>query len=299
MLETKIGEYSLKNPLITASGTYGYGEEYEGFYDPSILGAIASKGITYIPKKGNTGIRVWETPAGMMNSIGLENPGVDHFCKEEFPKMKKYKVPILANLGGNTLEDYLKGVDLLNEIDVDFIELNISCPNVKEGGLAFGLSCQSAARVTGEVVKRAKHPVIVKLSPNGESVADLAKSVEAEGAYGVSLINTVQAMAVDVDKKKIVFDNVYAGLSGPCIFPLALRMVHQVAQAVKIPVIGIGGIASAKDVLAMLMVGASAVEIGTMNFHDPYLVPKILRDLEDYCQAEKIDHLSEIIAYLQ
>ncbi len=299
MLEINLGSVFLKNPLIMASGTYGYGEEYKRFYDPSIVGAISSKGLTYHPKDGNFGIRIWETPAGILNSIGLENPGIDHFCQEEYAEMKKIDTGLIVNLGGNTRDDYLRGVERLNQLDIDFIELNISCPNVKEGGLLFGLKCQSAGEITREVVKRSKHPVMVKLSPNGDPVADLAKSVEDAGAAAVSLINTVQGMAVDIKKKKAVFDNVYAGLSGPCIFPIALRMVHQVAQAVDIPVVGLGGIRSAEDVLAMMMVGAQAVQIGTMNFHDPMLVPKILQDLEDYCQKEKLTSIQDIVACIK
>ena len=299
MLETRIGKLKLKNPLIMASGTYGYGEEYRRFYDPSIVGAISSKGLTYAGKAGNSGIRIWETPSGILNSIGLENPDIEHFCQEEYQEMRSLDTGIIVNLGGNSRDDYLRGAERLNDLDIDLIELNISCPNVKEGGLLFGLKCDSAASITREVVDLSRHPVMVKLSPNGDPVADLAQGVQEAGAAAVSLINTVQGMAVDIAHRKPVFDNVYAGLSGPCIFPLALRMVHQVAKAVDIPVVGLGGIASAEDVLAMLMVGASAVQIGTMNFHDPFLVPKILQDLEDYCQENHLENISEIIACIK
>lgn len=294
LLQTEFLGYRMKNPLIMASGTYGYGRELENFYDPALCGGISSKGITRFPKPGNSGIRVWETPSGLMNSIGLENPGVEHFCKEEIADMRKIDTLLLVNLGGNTMEEYIEGVEMLNERDYDVLELNISCPNVKEGGMAFGLTCRSAAAVTKEVVKRSKVPVVVKLSPNGENPAELAKAVEAEGAHGVSLVNTFQAMAIDVDRKCAVFDNVYAGLSGPAILPIALRMVHQTAKAVKIPVVGLGGISTVKDVLAFLMAGATCVQIGTANFHDPFVVPKILKDLQEYVEKEGLGNISEI-----
>lgn len=293
-LETKLLGFTLKNPLIAASGTYGYGREFERFYPPDILGGISSKGLTRYPKEGNRGIRIWETPSGMMNSIGLENPGVEHFCKYEVQDMRKIDTLLMVNLGGNTTEEYIEGIEFLNEADIDIVELNISCPNVKEGGMAFGLTCDSAERITAEVMKRSEHPVIVKLSPNGENPGELAKAVEAAGADGVSLINTVQAMAVDVKRRKVVFDNVYAGLSGPAIKPIALRMVHETVKSVSIPVIGLGGISSAEDVLEFIMAGATCVQIGTANFADPYTVPKIIRDLESYCKREHISNLSEI-----
>ncbi|MDO5714200.1 MAG: dihydroorotate dehydrogenase [Tissierellia bacterium] len=297
-LETKLLDFTLKNPLIMASGTYGFGRELEMYYSPNILGGISSKGLTRYPKPGNSGIRIWETPSGMLNSIGLENPGVEHFCEYEVEDMRKIDTLLMVNLGGNTLDEYIEGVEFLNEVDIDILELNISCPNVKEGGMAFGLTCDSAAKVTSEVVKRSKHPVIVKLSPNGEDVSSLAKSVEDVGACGVSLINTLQGMAVDVKNKRIVFDNIYAGLSGPAVKPIALRMVHQVAKAVSIPVIGLGGISNARDVLEFLMVGATCVQIGTANLFDPRAVPKIIEDLEIYCIEEGIKNLSEICGIL-
>ena len=281
-----------------ASGTYGFGEEYERFYNPSILGGISSKGLTLKAKPGNSGIRIWETPSGMMNSIGLENPGVESFVKEILPKMKKYDTKIFVNLGGNSLEDYLQATEILNEVNLDFIELNISCPNVKEGGLAFGLHCQDAGFITKKVKDISKHKIIVKLSPNGEDVGELAKACEANGADGISLVNTFQAMAVDVKKRKPVFDNIYAGLSGPAIFPIALRMVREAAGAVKIPVIGLGGISSAEDILAMLMVGAQAVQIGTMNFPRPRIGQEILKELQESMKENQIEDIQDIIGIL-
>lgn len=294
MLKTELLGCTMKNPLIGASGTYGFGEEYAPFYDPEIIGGISSKGLTLNPRPGNTGQRVYETPSGIMNSIGLENPGVKHFIEEILPEMRKMDTVILANLGGHSVEDYLIAAEMLNEADIDMIELNISCPNVASGGMAFGLHCQDAAAITAKVKEVSRHKILVKLSPNGDNPAELAKACEAAGADGISLVNTFQAMAVDVKNRRPVFDNVYAGLSGPGIFPIALRMVRDAARAVKIPVVGMGGIRSAEDVIAMIMVGAQAVEIGTMNLVDPHIVPKLIADLETYMNEENIGSLDEI-----
>lgn len=294
MLKTELLGCTMKNPLIGASGTYGFGEEYAPFYDPEIIGGISSKGLTLNPQPGNTGIRVHETPSGIMNSIGLENPGVKHFIEEILPEMRKMDTVILANLGGHSVEDYLIAAEMLNEADIDMIELNISCPNVASGGMAFGLHCQDAAAITAKVKEVSRHKILVKLSPNGDNPAELAKACEAAGADGISLVNTFQAMAVDVKNRRAVFDNVYAGLSGPGIFPIALRMVRDAARAVKIPVVGMGGIQSAEDVIAMIMVGAQAVEIGTMNLVDPHIVPRLIADLETYMEEENIGSLDEI-----
>lgn len=294
MLKTELLGCTMKNPLIGASGTYGFGEEYAPFYDPEIIGGISSKGLTLNPRPGNTGQRVYETPSGIMNSIGLENPGVKHFIEEILPEMRKMDTVILANLGGHSVEDYLIAAEMLNDADIDMIELNISCPNVASGGMAFGLHCQDAAAITAKVKEVSRHKILVKLSPNGDNPAELAKACEAAGADGISLVNTFQAMAVDVKNRRAVFDNVYAGLSGPGIFPIALRMVRDAARAVKIPVVGMGGIQSAEDVLAMIMVGAKAVEIGTMNLVDPHIVPKLIADLETYMEEENIGSLDEI-----
>ena len=294
MLKTELLGCTMKNPLIGASGTYGFGEEYAPFYDPEIIGGISSKGLTLNPRSGNTGQRVYETPSGIMNSIGLENPGVKHFIEEILPEMRKMDTVILANLGGHSVEDYLIAAEMLNDADIDMIELNISCPNVASGGMAFGLHCQDAAAITAKVKEVSRHKILVKLSPNGDNPAELAKACEAAGADGISLVNTFQAMAVDVKNRRPVFDNVYAGLSGPGIFPIALRMVRDAARAVKIPVVGMGGIRSAEDVLAMIMVGAQAVEIGTMNLVDPHIVPKLIADLEIYMEEENIGSLDEI-----
>lgn len=293
-LEVELLGHKLKNPLIMASGTYGYGRDFENFYNPSILGGISSKGLTLNPKEGNRGVRIHECESAIMNSIGLENPGVEYFAKNVLHEMQELGTMVMINLGGNSLDDYLKGAEILNDYEVDMIELNISCPNVKEGGMAFGMTCESSALVTKKIREVSKHKIVVKLSPNAENIVEIAKSCEEEGAHGLSLVNTFQAMAIDIDKRKPVFDNVYAGLSGPAIKPIALRMVHQVCKAVEIPVIGLGGISNYRDVLEFIMAGATAVQIGTGNFVDPELPLKIIEDLERYMDINNINSLEEI-----
>lgn len=284
-LKVDLAGIELKNPIIMASGTYGYGEEFKNYYDPKILGGIASKGITRFPKPGNTGTRIWETPSGILNSIGLENPGVEEFVKTKLEDMNKLGTKIFVNLGGNTVEEYVEAVEILNDYEFDAIELNISCPNVKEGGMAFGMEVDSAANVVKKVMNKTNKKVFVKLSPNAGDIVGIAKAVEAEGATGISLINTVLGMAIDVDRESIVFDNVYAGLSGPAVKPIALRILHQVAKSVNIPIIGMGGITNYRDVLEFLMAGATAVEIGTYNFMNPNAGAKIINDLENYLET--------------
>ncbi len=293
-LKTEICGVELKNPIIAASGTFGFGREYENYYDPAILGGISSKGLTRYPKSGNTGIRIWETPSGIMNSIGLENPGVEHFVKHELEDMMTLGTTVMVNLGGNTMEEYIEAAEILNDYDFDLLELNISCPNVKSGGMAFGIKCESAELVTRKFKEISKHKVIVKLSPNAENIVEIAKACEEAGADGLSLVNTFQAMAIDVKTRKIVFDNTYAGLSGPAIKPIALRMVHQVCKAVNIPVIGLGGIMNYKDVLEFIMAGATAVQVGTGNFVNPNMMKDIINDLENYMIENKLESLDEI-----
>lgn len=287
--EIDLAGIKLKNPIIMASGTYGYGEEFKNFYDPKILGGISSKGITRHPKKGNEGIRIWETPSGILNSIGLENPGVEEFVKEKIYSMQELGTEIFVNLGGNTIEEYVESTKILNDYEFAAIELNISCPNVKEGGMAFGMDKDSAARVVREVMKVTNKKVFVKLSPNAGDIVGIAKAVEAEGATGLSLINTILGMAIDLNREEIVFNNTYAGLSGPAVKPIALRILHQVARAVDIPIIGMGGITSYKDVLEFLMAGATAVEIGTYNFMNPKAGAEIISDLEKYLEEKNKD----------
>ena len=287
-LEASCAGVKLKNPILTASGTFGFGREYAKYNDLSMLGGICSKGLTLNGSKGNKGIRIWESPSGMLNSIGLENPGVDYFVNTEFNNMKNYDTAIIVNLGGHSLEDYIEGAEKLNSIDCDMIELNISCPNVKNGGMAFGIREEDVLFITKEIKAVSKHKIMVKLSPNAHDIVKTALAAQEGGADAVSLINTIQAMAIDIVSKKAVFNNAYAGLSGPAIKPIALRMVHQVAKAVDIDVCGIGGIMSANDVIEFIMAGASAVQIGAGNFVDPCLSVKVVNDLLAYTEKENI-----------
>ncbi len=293
-LRVKAMGMEFKNPILTASGTFGFGEEFSEFYDLSLLGGICSKGLTLNPKPGNTGIRVWETPMGLINSIGLQNPGVDKFISEELPKMKNYKTKIIANLGGNTEQEYLTGIEKLNNTDVDLIELNISCPNVKCGGMAFGIKSEVAFEIVSQVKGACKKPLMVKLSPNAENIAEMAVACEEAGADSISLINTIKAMAIDIKKRKAVFDNVYAGLSGPCVKPVALRMVHEVCKAVKVPVCGLGGIMSAEDAIEFIMAGATLIQIGTGNFIKPNIAVDIINGIEEFMDINNIKTLDEI-----
>ncbi len=283
-----------KNPVLTASGTYGFGEEFSEIYDVSLLGGICSKGLTHRERQGNTGIRIWETPMGLINSIGLQNPGIDSFISNELPRMKNYNTVIIANLGGHCEEDYFEGIYKLNETDIDLIELNISCPNVKTGGMAFGVKSSVAYNIVSKVKRICKKPLMVKLSPNAESISDMAIACEEAGADGISLINTIQAMVIDVKNRKVVFDNIYAGLSGPCIKPIALRMVHEATKNVKIPVCGLGGIMNTEDVIEFIMAGATLVQIGTANFIKPDIAIDIINGLSEYMDREGIKSLDEI-----
>jgi len=293
-LKVKAMGLEFKNPILMASGTFGFGEEFSQIYDLSILGGICSKGLTLNPKLGNQGIRLWETPMGLINSIGLQNPGVDKFILEELPKMKTYETQIIANLGGNTTEEYLIGAENLNRTDVDIIELNISCPNVKSGGAAFGIKCDIAYDIVSKVRKVCKKPLMVKLSPNAENIAEMALACEEGGADSISLINTIKSMAIDIKKRKAVFDNIYAGLSGPCVKPIALRMVHEVVKAVKIPVCGLGGIMTATDAIEFIMAGATLVQVGTANFIKPDIAVDIINDIAEFMDKEGINSLDEI-----
>ena len=293
-LKVKFGDIEFKNPIIMASGTFGFGKEYNEYYDINMLGGVSSKGLTLNAKPGNNGMRIHETPSGIMNSVGLENPGVQGFIDHEMPFFGSLECVRIANVGGGCLEDYVKGVELLNDQDIDIIELNISCPNVKAGGMAFGIKNEVAREVVRAVRKVCKRPLVVKLSPNAEDIVGMAKVCEEEGADGVSLVNTFKAMAVDIRRRKPVFDNVTAGLSGPAIKPIALRMVYEVSKAVNIPVIGIGGISSAEDIIEFIMAGAHLVQLGTVNFIDPNAGKNILEDLEKLMDREGIKSLDEI-----
>ena len=285
---------AMKNPVVLASGTCGFGRELGGYFDISRLGGIASKGLTLNPRSGNEGIRVWETPSGLMNSIGLENPGVRGFLEEELDWINGHDVANIVNLGGHSIEDYIEGVSLLNDAKLDLLELNISCPNVKQGGMNFGVRTETAREVVRILRRECRHKLVVKLSPNAEDIVALARACEEEGADGLSLTNTYLALAVDIDRRRPVFENVYAGLSGPAVRPISLRMTHQVAHAVKIPVMGIGGIAVWRDAVEFIMAGATAVQVGTATFTKPDIALDIIEGIEAFMEKEGITNLSEI-----
>ncbi|RXI39359.1 dihydroorotate dehydrogenase [Clostridium tetani] len=293
-MKVNICGVEFKNPVIAASGTFGFGEEYGAFYDVSKLGGICTKGLTINPKEGNEGIRIHETRGGIINSIGLQNPGIDYFINRELKKMNKIDTNIIANVGGGSIEDYLGAIDKLNKTDIDLIELNISCPNVKEGGMAFGIKSKVAYDVVSRVKKICKKPLIVKLSPNAEDIVDIAVKCCEGGAEAISLVNTFKAMAVDIKSRKSVFNNITAGLSGAAIKPIALRMVYEVCKNVNVPVIGLGGINNWQDAIEFIMVGATAIEVGTANFINPYSSIEIVHGIESYMKKEGIKDLSEI-----
>lgn len=293
-LRVKIADIEFKNPLIAASGTYGFGKEYEEYYDISKIGGVSTKGLTLNPKDGNEGIRLFETPSGLMNSIGLENPGIQAFIDNELDFLLSKDLITLVNIGGNNIEDYLEAVRLISETEAQMIELNISCPNVKSGGMAFGIKTCVAKDVVKKVRDATDKPLIVKLSPNANDIVEMAKACEEVGADALSLVNTFNAMAIDIDRRKTVFNNKTAGLSGPAIKPIALRMTYEVSKAVNIPVIGMGGIQNYRDVIEFIMAGASAVQVGTMNFTEPMIMPNIVEDLEKYMNDNKIESFEEI-----
>jgi dihydroorotate dehydrogenase (NAD+) catalytic subunit len=299
-LAVKIGNLELKNPVMTASGTFGYGFEFDDFIEVDKLGAIIVKGTTLKHREGNPYPRMAETPSGMLNAVGLQNKGVDYFCKEIYPDLQKYKTAVIVNVSGSQIEDYVETAARIQELEhIPAIELNISCPNVKQGGMAFGTSCSSAAEVIKAVRKIYHKTLIVKLSPNVTNIVEIAQTAENEGADSVSLINTLLGMAIDAESRKPVLSTVTGGLSGPAVKPVALRMVWQVSQAVKIPIIGLGGICSAKDAIEFLLAGATAVQVGTANFIDPQISIKLIDGIADYMQRHKIDDVKQIIGGLE
>lgn len=298
MLKVNINGVEFKNPVIAASGTFGFGAEYNNFYDVGMLGGISSKGLTLNVKEGNEGIRVFETPSGMMNSVGLQNPGIEGFIKNELPEMQKLNTNILANVGGGCFEDYAEAIEKLNDTEVNMIELNISCPNVKCGGMAYGIKSQVAYEFVKEIKKICKKPLMVKLSPNAENIVEMAAKCEEAGADSLSLINTLKGLAIDPYKRKPIFNNVYAGLSGPAVKPVALRMVHEVSKAVSIPVIGLGGISNGIDAIEFMMVGARAVQIGTVNFVNPMAGKEIIEEMESFCKEQGIKDINEIVGVI-
>lgn len=298
-LSVQLGALKLQNPVLTASGTFGYGPEFEDFLDVNRLGGIIVKGTTLEPRQGNAYPRMAETPSGMLNAVGLQNKGVEYFTEHIYPVIRKYNTHIIVNVNGGKVEEYVALTEKLSELeDIPAIELNISCPNVKMGGMAFGTQCAAAAEVTKAVRAAWKKTLIVKLSPNVTSIADIAKSVEDEGADAVSLINTLLGMAIDAETRRPVLSTVTGGLSGPAVKPIALRMVYQVSKAVNIPVVGLGGIMNASDAIEFMLAGATAVQVGTANFIDPAIAEKIVDGIADYLQRHKISSVKELIGAL-
>ncbi|MGN1129194.1 MAG: dihydroorotate dehydrogenase [Candidatus Flemingiibacterium sp.] len=295
-LSVKFAGVELKNPVVTVSGTCGFGEEYAPYYKASELGAIAVKGMTLAPRDGNPPPRIAETPAGILNSIGLQNPGVDAFIGRELPRLKSEGATVIANISGSTIADYCRVAEKLSETDVDFIEMNISCPNVKEGGVAFGTNAKTIHEITSSVKAHSKKPLIVKLSPNVTDITEMARAAEAGGADALSLINTLLGMRIDLKTRRPILHNNVGGLSGPAVFPVALRMVWQVRNAVKLPLIGMGGIASASDAIEMLIAGADIIGVGTAMFANPYLPLEIIEGLNAYLDENGIGSVSELSA---
>lgn len=298
MVDLKVnigGGLVLANPVMTASGTFGFGEEFADLIDLNRLGAMIVKGTTINHREGNPYPRMAETPSGMLNAVGLQNKGVDYFINNIYPRIKDYKSKIIVNVSGASIDDYIAVSEKLNLLErVDGIEVNISCPNVKQGGMAFGTTTDGAAMVTREVRKAYSGPMIIKLSPNVTDIASIAKAVEAEGADAVSLTNTFLGMAIDVEKRKPLLSTITGGLSGPCIRPIAVRMVWQVAKAVNIPVIGLGGIMNGRDALEFILAGATAIEVGTANFIDPTVTMKIIDYIKDYCERHGINNINDL-----
>ena len=294
-LQVEFAGVPFKNPVVMASGTFGFGREYAELFDIEKLGGISSKGLTLNPRSGNEGIRIWETPSGIMNSVGLENPGVEGFIQKDLDWVNSLDLVNVVNVGGHSIEDYVQAVERLNDVHLDLLELNISCPNVKQGGMNFGVKTELAAEVVRTIRKVCKHKLVVKMSPNAENIVDLAKACEAEGADGLSLVNTFLGMAIDINKRKPVFNNGYAGVSGPAIKPIALNMIYQVRQSLPdIPIIGMGGISTVDDVMDFISVGCDAVAIGTANFTDPYVCPTIIEDLAKRIDSLDLNHIHDI-----
>lgn len=290
------GGLVLDNPVMTASGTFGYGEEFADIIDLNRLGAIIVKGTTLNHREGNPYPRMAETPSGMLNAVGLQNKGVDYFINNIYPRIKDYQCKIIVNVSGASIDDYVAVCEKLMPLDrVDGIEVNISCPNVKQGGMAFGTTCEGAAAVTAAVRKAYSKPMIIKLSPNVTDIASIAKAVESEGADAVSLTNTFLGMAIDVEKQAPILSTITGGLSGPCIRPIAVRMVWQVAKAVNIPVIGLGGIMNGRDALEFMLAGANAIEVGTANFINPAVTVEIVDYMTDYCKRHGIEDINDIV----
>lgn len=289
----------LKNPVMTASGTFGSGEEYSEFVDLNQLGAVVTKGVANVPWPGNPTPRIAETPSGMLNAIGLQNPGIELFCKRDIPFLQKYNTKIIVNVCGHTTEEYCEVVERLAREPVDLLEINISCPNVKEGGIAFGQNPKAVEEITREVKKRARQPIIMKLSPNVTDITETAKAAEAGGADVLSLINTLTGMKIDISRQAFALANQTGGLSGPAVKPVAVRMVYQTAKAVKIPIIGMGGIATAEDAIEFILAGATAVSVGTANFFNPTATVEVAEGIEKYMKQYHFEKISDMIGIVK
>ena len=294
-MSVNLAGVTLKNPVMTASGTFGSGAEYSEFVDLNNLGAVVTKGVANVRWPGNPTPRVAETTGGMLNAIGLQNPGIDVFCERDIPFLKKFDTKIIVNVCGKTTEDYCEVVERLGNESVDMLEINVSCPNVKEGGIAFGQNPKALEAITREVKKYARQPVIMKLSPNVTDITEMARAAEAGGADVVSLINTITGMKIDINRRTFALANKTGGMSGPAVKPVAVRMVYQVANAVKIPIIGMGGIASAEDALEFIMAGATAVSVGTANFINPYTTQEVVDGMAAFLERQKVEDINELI----
>lgn len=288
-----------KNPLITASGTYGFGHEYGEFINLNNLGGICVKALTLREKKGNPPPRIAETPSGILNSVGLQNPGVEYFVKNELPKLKKYDTNIIVNIAGTTIEEYCELAKIISNTDIDMIELNISCPNIKEGGVTFGTDPEMVKQITTKVKENCKKPLIVKLTPNVNDIVEISKAAESAGADAISLINTILGMKIDIYSRRPVLANNVGGLSGPAVRPVAVRMVWEAANSVNIPIIGMGGITSGEDAIEFILAGATGIAVGTANFIDPYISQKIIQEMENYLDEYGIDNINDIIGRVE
>lgn len=298
-LEVNIAGLKLKNPVIAASGTFGFGKEFAQYMDLNKLGGISVKGLTLKPRQGNNPPRIAETPAGILNSVGLQNPGVDAFIKDEIPYLRKYDTAIIANIAGNTIEEYCEMAEKLSEADIDAFELNVSCPNVKQGCVAFGNTVAGISSITKEVKRYCKKPLIVKLTPNVTDIKEIAIAAEANGADAISLINTLLGMAIDIHKRKPILANNVGGLSGPAVKPIAVRMVYEVSNSVKVPVIGMGGIANSDDAIEFMLAGANAVMVGTYNFVEPTGCVEIVEGIKGYMKRYNISDVNELVGKLE
>lgn len=298
-MNVKLAGVELKNPVMTASGTFGSGMEYSEFVDLNRLGAVVTKGVANVPWPGNPTPRVVETASGMLNAIGLQNPGIDVFCERDLPFLQKYDTRIIVNVCGRSAEDYCEVVERLGNENVDLLEINVSCPNVKEGGIAFGQNPRALEAITKEVKKYAKQPIIMKLSPNVTDITEMAKAAEAGGADVLSLINTLTGMKIDINRRTFALANKTGGMSGPAVKPIAVRMVYQVTNAVSLPIIGMGGIATAEDALEFIMAGATAVSVGTANFFDPCATEEVVKGMEEFLEKNKINDINELIGVVK